>query len=164
MKYRSWCMIGGAMACVLASGVLHSEPMPGLLSRLANDDYSPVLRSFVMLSALAFLPLMVIALTSFTRIIVVLSLLRSALGLQQTPPNSVLLTLAIFLTLFSMNPVFEAAKQSAIDPYSRHENPRGRGDRQRVRAFQALHGAPDSRRRFARSGANGQAADAEIDR
>lgn len=121
MKLRPWCVIGGALVCMLASGVLHSEPMPGLLSRLANDDYSPVLRSFVMLSALAFLPLMVIALTSFTRIIVVLSLLRSALGLQQTPPNSVLLTLAIFLTLFSMNPVFEAAKQAAIDPYSRHE-------------------------------------------
>ena len=123
MKYRSWCVIGGVMVCALASSGLHSEPVPGLFSRLANDDYSPVLRSFVMLSALAFLPLMVIALTSFTRIIVVLSLLRSALGLQQTPPNSVLLTLAIFLTLFSMNPVFEAAKQGAIDPYSRHEIP-----------------------------------------
>lgn len=121
MRQRFWTALLGGVACLLACSVLHSEPTPGLFSRLANDDYSPVLRSFVMLSALAFLPLLVIALTSFTRIIVVLSLLRSALGLQQTPPNSVLLTLAIFLTLFSMNPVFEAAKQSAIDPYSRHE-------------------------------------------
>jgi flagellar biosynthetic protein FliP len=64
---------------------------------------------------------MVIALTSFTRIIVVLSLMRNALGLQQTPPNSVLITLAMFLTLFSMNPVFQSAKQAALDPYLRHE-------------------------------------------
>ncbi|MFC4527550.1 flagellar type III secretion system pore protein FliP [Dyella halodurans] len=121
MRPRFWTALLCGVTCLFACSVLHSEPMPGLFSRLANDDYSPVLRSFVMLSALAFLPLLVIALTSFTRIIVVLSLLRSALGLQQTPPNSVLLTLAIFLTLFSMNSVFEAAKQSAIDPYSRHE-------------------------------------------
>jgi flagellar biosynthetic protein FliP len=65
--------------------------------------------------------LLVIAVTSFTRIIVVLSLLRSALGLQQTPPNSVLLTLGLFLTLFSMSPVFEAARVSAVEPYTRHE-------------------------------------------
>lgn len=121
MKCRSSFVLVAALACLGAAGALHSEPVPGFFSRLAGDDYSPVLRSFVMLSALAFLPLLVIALTSFTRIIVVLSLLRSALGLQQTPPNSVLLTLAIFLTLFSMNPVFEAVRQSALDPYTRHE-------------------------------------------
>ncbi|ULU23721.1 flagellar type III secretion system pore protein FliP [Dyella terrae] len=121
MKSRAWALLACGFACLFATGMLHSEPLPGFFSRLASDDYSPVLRSFIMLSALAFLPLMVIALTSFTRIIVVLSLLRNALGLQQTPPNSVLLTLAIFLTLFSMNPVFEAVRQSAVEPYSRHE-------------------------------------------
>ena len=86
-----------------------------------------MLRSFLLLSLLSFIPLSVIALTSFTRIIVVLSLVRSALGLQQTPPNSVLLTLAMFLTLFAMNPVFQAAKQMAVDPYLRHEIPAGAG-------------------------------------
>lgn len=121
MKFRREIVVTVGVVCLGATGVLHAEPLPMLLNKLAGDDYSPILRSFIMLSALAFLPLLVIALTSFTRIIVVLSLLRSALGLQQTPPNSVLLTLAIFLTLFSMNPVFEAAKQTALDPYSRHE-------------------------------------------
>jgi len=98
-----------------------ADPLQDVLTRAASEDYSPVLRSFVLLSLLSFIPLMVIALTSFTRIIVVLSLMRNALGLQQTPPNSVLITLAMFLTLFSMNPVFQSAKQAALDPYLRHE-------------------------------------------
>lgn len=97
------------------------DPVQDTIARAAAEDYSPILRSFLLLSLLSFIPLMVIALTSFTRIIVVLSLVRSALGLQQTPPNSVLLTLAMFLTLFAMNPVFQAAKQAGLDPYLRHD-------------------------------------------
>jgi len=98
-----------------------SDPLQDSLARAASDDYSSILRSFLLLSMLSFIPLMVIALTSFTRIIVVLSLVRNALGLQQTPPNSVLLTLALFLTLFAMNPVFQSAKQMALDPYLKHQ-------------------------------------------
>lgn len=101
------------------------DPIQDSITRAAAEDYSPILRSFLLLSLLSFIPLAVIALTSFTRIIVVLSLVRSALGLQQTPPNSVLLTLAMFLTLFAMNPVFQTAKQVALDPYLRHEIPAG---------------------------------------
>ena len=102
-----------------------ADPIQDAISRASAEDYSPILRSFLLLSLLSFIPLMVIALTSFTRIIIVLSLVRNALGLQQTPPNSVLLTLAIFLTLFAMNPVFQSAKHSALDPYLRHEIPAG---------------------------------------
>jgi len=102
-----------------------TDPIQDAISRASAEEYSPILRSFLLLSLLSFIPLLVIALTSFTRIIVVLSLVRNALGLQQTPPNSVLLTLAIFLTLFAMNPVFQSAKQSALDPYLRHEIPAG---------------------------------------
>lgn len=100
-----------------------ADPVQDAIAHAAGEDYSPILRSFLLLSLLSFIPLMVIALTSFTRIIVVLSLVRSALGLQQTPPNSVLLTLAMFLTLFSMSPVFQSAKQNGLDPYLRHEVP-----------------------------------------
>ncbi|MEO7065590.1 MAG: flagellar type III secretion system pore protein FliP [Rhodanobacter sp.] len=102
-----------------------SDPLQDAITRASAEDYSPILRSFLLLSLLSFIPLMVIALTSFTRIIVVLSMVRSALGLQQTPPNSVLLTLAMFLTLFAMNPVFQVAKQTGLDPYLRHEIPAG---------------------------------------
>ncbi|MBE1162748.1 flagellar type III secretion system pore protein FliP [Dyella acidiphila] len=114
---------------LLAAGLLLpavgycTDPLQDALARASSDDYSPILRSFLLLSLLSFIPLMVIALTSFTRIVVVLSLVRSALGLQQTPPNSVLLTLAMFLTLFSMSPVFQSAKQAGLDPYLQHEIP-----------------------------------------
>lgn len=101
------------------------DPLQDAINRVSAGDTSSILRSFLLLSLLSFIPLLVIALTSFTRIIVVLSMVRSALGLQQTPPNSVLLTLAMFLTLFAMNPVFQAAKQAAVDPYLRHEIPAG---------------------------------------
>lgn len=72
---------------------------------------------FLVLSALSFLPIMLVALTTFTRNIVVLSFLRQALGLQQSPPNIVLITLAVFLTLFVMMPVFSQAYDAGIAPY-----------------------------------------------
>ena len=116
-------LLGGAAVACLASGGAWCDPVQDAMQHAVGDDYSPILRSFLVLSALSFIPLLVISLTSFTRIVVVLSLLRSALGLQQTPPNSVLVTLAIFLTLFAMNPVFQAAKEKGLDPYVRHEIP-----------------------------------------
>ena len=123
-------MTGKACCWVLLVLVMSSpaiswaaDPLQDAIAKAASDDYSPILRSFLLLSLLSFIPLMVIALTSFTRIIVVLSLVRNALGLQQTPPNSVLIVLAMFLTLFTMNPVFQNAKQTALDPYLRHEMP-----------------------------------------
>lgn len=117
------------LACLLLGGLTLpalgwcADPIQDAIARASGEDYSPILRSFLLLSLLSFIPLLVIAATSFTRIIVVLSLTRNALGLQQTPPNSVLLTLAMFLTLFAMNPVFQAAKDVAVDPYLRHEIP-----------------------------------------
>lgn len=112
---------------LLLAGLIHpvtgmcADPLQEVLTRLSPGDSSSILRSFLLLSLLSLIPLMVIALTSFTRIIVVLSMVRTALGLQQTPPNSVLLTLTMFLTLFAMNPVFQAAKQTGLDPYLQHE-------------------------------------------
>ncbi|HEX7814748.1 flagellar type III secretion system pore protein FliP [Dyella sp.] len=122
MKPRFAYLLAACLAALVLPGMSWAaDPLQDAVSRAAGEDYSPVLRSFLLLSLLSFIPLMVIALTSFTRIIVVLSLMRNALGLQQTPPNSVLITLAMFLTLFTMNPVFQSAKQAALDPYLRHE-------------------------------------------
>lgn len=84
-------------------------------------DISPVLQTFVFMTALSILPVLIISLTSFTRIIVVLSLLRQALGLQQSPPNSVLITLALFLSLFTMLPTIGAIKTAAYEPYFRNQ-------------------------------------------
>ncbi|RZU38492.1 flagellar biosynthetic protein FliP [Fluviicoccus keumensis] len=82
----------------------------------AGQMGSPV-GMFVMLTALSFLMFMLIAMTTFTRNIVVLSMVRQALGLQQTPPNLVLLLLAFFLTVFVMSPTLERSYEAGVKPF-----------------------------------------------
>jgi flagellar biosynthetic protein FliP len=118
---RAWILIVLAVLATTLPMVVMADPLQDLLAKASSQDLSPVLRSFLLLTLLSFIPLLLISLTSFTRIVVVLSLIRSALGLQQTPPNSVLVTLALFLTLFTMSPVLQAAKTGALDPYMRKE-------------------------------------------
>ena len=72
---------------------------------------------FFIISFLSLLPAILIMFTSFTRIVVVLSFLRQAIGGQQIPPNTVIIGLAIFLTLFIMSPTIDAITQDAINPY-----------------------------------------------
>ncbi len=75
-----------------------------------------IFRLFVILTILSLAPSILMMVTSFTRIIVVLSLLRSAIGIQQTPPNVVLISLAMFLTFFIMQPVFNKSYDEGIKP------------------------------------------------
>ena len=82
-----------------------------------GQSYSTTLQVMLLLTALSFLPAMLLVLTSFTRIIVVFSLLRQSLGLQQTPPNQVLIGLALFLTAFIMTPVYEQIDEVALQPF-----------------------------------------------
>lgn len=100
-----------------------ADPLQGLLSGLHPATHSNTIEIFTLLTVLSFIPLIVIAVTPFTRIIVVLSLLRYALGLQQTPPNIVLITLAFFLTLFSMYPVLQTINHDAYQPYASKKMP-----------------------------------------
>lgn len=72
---------------------------------------------FVLMTVLSFVPFLVIALTTFTRNIVVLSLARQALGLQQTPPNIVLIVLALFLSIFVMTPTLQASYDNGVKPF-----------------------------------------------
>jgi flagellar biosynthetic protein FliP len=69
------------------------------------------------MTALSFIPAFVMLMTSFTRIIIVFSILRQALGLQQTPSNQILTGMALFLTMFIMAPVFDRVNQDALQPY-----------------------------------------------
>ena len=71
------------------------------------------LRIVLLLTVLALLPAVVIAMTSFTRTIIVLSMLRHAFGMQDTPPNMVLVSLALFLTLFTMAPAIQESTSTA---------------------------------------------------
>lgn len=75
------------------------------------------LQILVLMSLLTVLPSLVLMMTSFTRIIIVLSLLRQALGLAQTPPNQVLVGLALFLSMFVMRPAIDQISQTAYTPY-----------------------------------------------
>ena len=81
-----------------------------------GGSVSDALRIVMLLTLLAVLPAVVIAMTSFTRTIIVLSMLRHAFGMQDTPPNMVLVSLALFLTLFTMAPAFQASYQNGIKP------------------------------------------------
>ena len=76
------------------------------------------LQLLIIMGLLTILPSLVLMMTSFTRILIVLSILRQALGLQQSPPNQVLIGLALFLSLFIMSPTLERVNANAIAPYS----------------------------------------------
>jgi len=76
-----------------------------------------VLQIFLLMTILSLAPAILIMLTSFTRVIIVLSLLRRALGTMQMPPNQVIVGLALFLTFFIMTPVWQQVNQSALQPY-----------------------------------------------
>lgn len=82
-----------------------------------NGTGMQTLEILTLLTLIAVLPSILIMMTCFTRIVIVLSLLRNALGLQQTPPNTVIIGIALFLSLFIMQPVISDINQNAYEPY-----------------------------------------------
>ncbi|WP_174713974.1 flagellar type III secretion system pore protein FliP [Ligilactobacillus salitolerans] len=98
-----------------------TQGVTDLISGGQTGSSSQIVNVFVMMTILSVVPLLLVMMTSFTRIIMVLSFTRSALGTQQNPPNQVLLGLALFLTLFTMKPVYTDIYQDAIKPYNQHE-------------------------------------------
>ncbi|MDH5358550.1 MAG: flagellar type III secretion system pore protein FliP [Gammaproteobacteria bacterium] len=82
-----------------------------------GQNYTVTLQILALMTALTLLPAALIMMTSFTRIIIVLSILRQAMGVQSTPSNQVLIGLSLFLTFFIMHPVFDNAYQNGIKPY-----------------------------------------------
>jgi flagellar biosynthetic protein FliP len=82
-----------------------------------NGNSNDSIEIIILLTVLSLLPSIVIMMTSFTRITIVLSFLRNAMGLQQTPPNQVMVGIALFLTLFIMSPVLSEINTTAYEPY-----------------------------------------------
>ena len=111
------------LALLLAAPLaLAADPLSIPAITLSNgadgqQEYSVSLQILLIMTALSFIPAFVILMTSFTRIIIVFSILRQALGLQQTPSNQVLTGMALFLTMFIMAPVFERVNKDALQPY-----------------------------------------------
>ena len=80
-----------------------------------------IIQLFILITVLSLAPSILVMVTSFTRIVVVLSFLRTAMGTQQTPPNQVLVGIALFLTLFIMNPILQAIYDDALMPVQNDE-------------------------------------------
>lgn len=96
--------------------------MENLIDLVANNqEFTPLIRMFIMLTLLMFLSTAVFMMTSFVRIIVTFSFLKSALGAQQSIPNQVLTGIAIVLTIFIMAPTMNEINESAVQPYLEKE-------------------------------------------
>lgn len=105
------------IAMLVAAAPACAAQGPALSLDLAGGaSVAQPLRIVLLLTVLALLPAIVIAMTSFTRTIIVLSMLRHAFGMQDTPPNMVLLSMALFLTLFTMAPAIEQINQKSLQP------------------------------------------------
>ncbi len=106
------------------SGFKPIEAIPALSVKTNSDgsqDYTITLQILMLMTALTFLPAILMMMTSFTRIIIVFSILRQALGLQQAPSNQILIGLALFLSFFIMSPVLEKVNSDALQPYINQE-------------------------------------------
>lgn len=108
-------------ACLLSSGAAFAatattSPFGITLGVTGGQSLAEPLKIIALLTVLALLPSIVIAMTSFTRTIIVLSMLRHAFGMQDTPPNMVLLSMALFLTLFTMSPVLQQINTASYQP------------------------------------------------
>ena len=103
-----------------------------------GQTYTVTLQILALMTVLTLLPAMLFTMTSFTRVMIVLALLRQALGTAQTPSNQILLGLSLFLTIFIMLPVFERVHDNAVEPYLKEE----------MNAKDALHHASIPFRQF----------------
>lgn len=100
-------------------GALGLPTLTGTTSNDGSMQYSLSLQVLALMTAITVIPSLILGMTSFTRIIIVLSILRQALGTQQTPPNQVLVAIALFLSFYIMSPVLSEIYQISMDPYLR---------------------------------------------
>jgi flagellar biosynthetic protein FliP len=110
-------------ALPLAAHAADAAGIPFMTATPGNGGtaYSLPIQTLLFLTALTFLPAILLMMTAFTRIVIVLSLLRQALGTLQTPPNQVIIGLSLFLTFFVMSPVFDKIYDQAYMPYSQQK-------------------------------------------
>ena len=122
-RYEALLLLGVLLCCLLMSSLAAATESATALPidfswPRKGDALADPLRIVALLTVLAVLPALVIAMTSFLRTIIVLSMLRQAFGMQDTPPNIVLLSLALFLTLFTMTPALERINEDSVKPFA----------------------------------------------
>ncbi len=98
-----------------------AQTIPPVELKIGEGSLDTSIRLLILLTVLALAPSILIMTTSFVRIVVVLSVLRQALGIPQVPPNQVIISLALFLTFFIMKPVIENINQNALQPYIKEQ-------------------------------------------
>jgi len=124
--HKTWCkwalvtllMLIGIQANAQQAGI---EAVTVTTNADGSQDYSMTLQALFIMTALSLIPAAIMMMTSFTRIIVVLSILRQAIGLQQSPSNQILIGVSLFLSMFIMAPVFEQVNEKALQPYLSEE-------------------------------------------
>ncbi len=125
---RNWVVVLAAslfMSMLIGAGGAYAAAQPTLSIDLGTGEglTARVLQLAALITVLSLAPSILIMTTSFVRIVVVLSLLRTAIGLQQAPPNVVIVSLSLFLTAFVMQPVWSEAYQAGIGPVMNEEMP-----------------------------------------
>jgi flagellar biosynthetic protein FliP len=142
---KMWVLILTVFAFAFTTSGAISQEMTGGFPALnistgenGETTYSLSLQILALMSAITILPSILLGLTAFTRIIIVLSILRQAMGTQQTPPNQVLISIALFLTFYVMAPTFEDIYKNAALPYLEGS----------ISAVSAISGAADTLREF----------------
>ena len=108
------------LVLVLVSAIADAQTIPLVTSTPlpnGNTEYALGIQILMVMTVLTLLPAMLITMTAFTRILIVLAILRQALGTQQTPSNQIILGLSLFLTLFIMSPVIDVIWAQALTPY-----------------------------------------------
>lgn len=124
---RGWMLAVLAVLAMLGLGLSSAAAAPKGFEILASENgdgvttYSVSIQTLLVFSMLSFMPAILLLMTSFTRIVIVLSLMRQALGLQSTPPNQVIIGMSLFLTFYVMAPTLESVYEQAYQPYSQGE-------------------------------------------
>ena len=104
-------------AASAAAASVPGIPAVAVQSSGGGQTYTLTIELLALMTAMTLLPAALLMMTAFTRIVIVLSILRQAIGAGQTPPNQVLIGLALFLTLFVMSPVIDKIRTDAVTPY-----------------------------------------------
>ena len=115
--FMALVLISGFPVQAIGEPIASGFPALNVSTNGDTTEYSFPLQILLLMTALTVLPSLVLGMTSFTRIIIVMSILRQALGTQQTPPNQVLIAISLFLTFFIMAPTFNKVYENAAVPY-----------------------------------------------
>ena len=128
-RHHAAVLGAGLVLLALAPGAAWAQPaanggLPLMVAQGAGGtSYSVPIQTLLFFTALSFLPAVLLLMTGFTRIVIVLSLLRQAMGTQAAPPNQVIVGLALFLTLFVMGPTIDRIHAQAWQPYAAQQIP-----------------------------------------